>query len=126
MVGLSLCVRPAAKGDLITGQRRALSSQRRPLGIGLGTKPQPGRAPASGLPPLWHKLGGAEWGREDGCSWCLGVHIHESMHTRHQPQPPFIHRCGGLLPSKRQSFIPTLFIPQMALGVRKSIWWRKG
>lgn len=97
-MGLGLCVHPAAKGDLITGQRRALSSQRRPLGIGLGTKPLPDGAPASGLPPLRHKLRGAEVGEAGRLQLVSGGHIHVSVHVHHQPQPPSKHGCRGCSP----------------------------
>lgn len=103
-MGLGLCVHPAAKGDLITGQRRALSSQRRPLGIGLGTKPLPDGAPASGLPPLRHKLRGAEVVEGGRLQLVSGGHIHVSVHVHHQPQPPSKYGCRGLLPSKCQLF----------------------
>lgn len=63
MGACSLCACGAPPGDLTIHQRRALSSQRQPLGIRLGTKPLPSGGPVSGWPSSWHKLRGARGGQ---------------------------------------------------------------
>lgn len=120
----SLCALLAPPGDLTAGQKRALSSQRRLLGIRLGTKPLPGGEQVSGWPPSPHKLGGLRWGR----GWRLqlaprvgGYPLAVQTHSRAQP-PPHTGYTGLPPPSLIHSFLTWSLA--LVLGTQTTCWMK--